>query len=65
VGALELAKRAGSAKAGNVALVGAASRYIPLKAESLEAAIRERFASKGEKLVEANIAAFRMARGAA
>ncbi|MDR1180346.1 MAG: indolepyruvate oxidoreductase subunit beta [Spirochaetales bacterium] len=63
VPALDLAKKAGSAKATNMVLVGAASRYLPLKAESMENAIRERFASKGEAVIQVNLDAFRAARG--
>jgi Pyruvate/2-oxoacid:ferredoxin oxidoreductase gamma subunit len=63
VPALDLAKKAGSAKATNMVLVGAASRHLPLKAESMENAIRERFASKGEAVIQVNLDAFRAARG--
>jgi indolepyruvate ferredoxin oxidoreductase beta subunit len=58
VPSLELAKLAGSAKAVNMVLVGAASRHIPLKPESLEEAIRTTFASKGDKVVAVNLDAY-------
>jgi indolepyruvate ferredoxin oxidoreductase beta subunit len=62
VPALELAKKAGAARAVNMVLVGAASKYLPLKPESLENAVRARFASKGEAVVGMNIEALRSAR---
>jgi indolepyruvate ferredoxin oxidoreductase beta subunit len=54
-----LAKKAGNARAANIAVVGAASRLMPLRPESLEEAIRELFARKGEELLSANQRAFR------
>jgi indolepyruvate ferredoxin oxidoreductase, beta subunit len=64
VEAQALAKKAGNARAVNTVLVGAASRYLPLKPESLEAAIAEAFAPKGEALVSVNVSAFRAGREA-
>lgn len=63
VEAARMAKEAGNAKAVNMVLIGAASRYLPLKPESIEKAIREGFASKGEKVVDINLKAFRAGRG--
>ncbi len=63
VPALDIAKAAGSPKAVNMALVGAASKYIPLRAESLENAVRERFAAKGDGVVAVNLDAFSRGRG--
>jgi indolepyruvate ferredoxin oxidoreductase beta subunit len=60
--ALELAKKAGGSRSVNMVLVGAASKYLPLKPESLENAIKERFASRGEATVQMNIEALRGAR---
>ncbi|GAB1433406.1 indolepyruvate oxidoreductase subunit beta [Spirochaetota bacterium] len=62
VDADRLAKEAGNAKTANAVLVGVAARYLPIKAESLEAALREQFASKGEAIVEANLKAFALGR---
>jgi indolepyruvate ferredoxin oxidoreductase beta subunit len=62
VPALEIAKKTGGPRAVNMVLVGAASRRLPLKAESMEKAIQERFAAKGDKIVQMNLAAFRAAR---
>lgn len=58
-----LAREAGNARTANAALVGAAARYLPLRPESLEAALREQFAAKGEAVVAANLEAFRLGMG--
>jgi indolepyruvate ferredoxin oxidoreductase beta subunit len=58
VDAAVLAREAGSARAANMALVGAASAYLPLERGHLEAAIAELFAGKGQAVVEANLKAF-------
>jgi len=60
-----VARQAGSARAANVALVGAASRRLPLKAETLQRCISRRFAAKGETVVALNIRAFHAGREAA
>ncbi len=60
----ELAKEAGSLRAVNMVMVGAASSVIPIKAENLEAAIAEKFESKGSNIVEMNLKAFRLGREA-
>jgi indolepyruvate ferredoxin oxidoreductase beta subunit len=54
----ELAREAGSVRAANMALVGAAAAYLPLERRHLEAAIAELFARKGPAVVEANLKAF-------
>jgi indolepyruvate ferredoxin oxidoreductase beta subunit len=59
-----LAREAGNVKTANMVLVGAAAKYLPLKPESLEKAIREQFARKGEAVVEANLRAFEHGRRA-
>jgi len=59
-----IAREAGNAKAGNMVLVGAASKLLPVKEESLKQAIRELFARKGEAVVEANLKAFEYGRKA-
>lgn len=59
-----LARQAGLAKADNTVMVGAASWRLPLKPETLESCIRKWFASKSEKIVTANIEAFRAGREA-
>ncbi len=59
-----IAREAGNAKAGNMVLVGAAAKLMPIKPESIEKAIRELFARKGEQVVEANLKAFEYGRKA-
>jgi Pyruvate/2-oxoacid:ferredoxin oxidoreductase gamma subunit len=44
-----------------MALAGAAAKHLPLKTESMENAIRERFASRAEAVVRMNLEAFRAA----
>jgi indolepyruvate ferredoxin oxidoreductase beta subunit len=61
----KLAKAAGSHRATNMVMVGAASGVLPLDASGLEQSIAARFASKGDTLVETNLAAFRAGREAA
>lgn len=57
-----LAKEVASARSSNLVLLGAASPFIELEPEKIEDAIRALFTPKGEKIVEANIAAFRAGR---
>jgi indolepyruvate ferredoxin oxidoreductase, beta subunit len=61
----KLARAAGSARATNMVMVGAASHRLPVKVETLERFIQTTFASKGEKVVETNLKAFRAGREAA
>jgi indolepyruvate ferredoxin oxidoreductase beta subunit len=65
VEALALAAESGSRRSANVVMVGAASPFLPLRAETLEAAVAAGFAPKGERIVAANLAAFRAGRAAA
>lgn len=60
-----LARAAGSARATNMVMVGAASHRLPVKVETLEHHIRTVFAAKGDKVVETNVKAFRAGREAA
>jgi len=55
----ERAKEAGSLKTANIVLVGAASKYLPLGAESVEKALGVLFASKGSDVIDMNLKAFR------
>ncbi|MBN2114497.1 MAG: indolepyruvate oxidoreductase subunit beta [Acidimicrobiia bacterium] len=64
VAAGDLARRAGSGRTANVVMVGAASAFLPLPAEVVEACIGEGFAAKGERVVEANRRAFALGRAA-
>lgn len=59
-----LARQAGTAKAQNMVMLGAASPYLDLSEELLEEGIREAFARKGEKVQNINIAAFRAGKAA-
>jgi len=54
-----LAREAGDVLACNSVMVGAASKVLPLKIESLEAALAACFARKGESVIAVNRAAFR------
>ena len=60
-----LAKAAGGVRAANIVLVGALSDFLPLAPQSIEDYIRERFASKGDDVVELNLRAFRAGRESA
>ena len=57
-----LARAAGSARATNMVMVGAASHRLPVKVDTLEHYIQTMFAAKGEKMVETNLKAFRAGR---
>lgn len=58
VNAEPLARRAGSFKAQNMVMLGAAASYLPLDPELLRKHIGELFAPGGEKLVNLNLTAF-------
>lgn len=60
-----LARKAGSARAANMVLVGAASHRLPVRAETIEWCIANRFAAKGQSVVDLNLKAFRAGREAA
>jgi indolepyruvate ferredoxin oxidoreductase beta subunit len=57
-----IAKEAGSARAGNIVILGAASPFIDMPFESLEEAIRKLFARKGEEVVEVNLRSLKAGR---
>jgi indolepyruvate ferredoxin oxidoreductase beta subunit len=59
-----LAREAGSPRAANVVMVGAASTRLDLPVETLEACVRDGFAAKGERVVGVNMRAFRAGRAA-
>ena len=65
VEASALAKEAGHARAVNMVMVGAASAFLPIKPETIEATIRKIFGEKDPGAVEANIKAFGLGRKAA
>ena len=59
-----LAKSAGSARAANMVMVGAASHLLPVKVETMKHYIDNVFKKKGEKIIEANLKAFSAGREA-
>jgi indolepyruvate ferredoxin oxidoreductase beta subunit len=59
-----LARQAGSARASNMVIAGAASHRLPIRLETMEQFIETRFAAKGEAVVRQNLAAFRAGREA-
>jgi indolepyruvate ferredoxin oxidoreductase, beta subunit len=54
-----MAKEAGSAKAANIVMLGAASPFLGMAYEKFEAAIQYIFGRKGEQVVELNLKALR------
>ncbi|MGE5199393.1 MAG: indolepyruvate oxidoreductase subunit beta [Rhodospirillaceae bacterium] len=65
VDAESLARKAGSARATNMVMVGAASPLLPVSFETLERFAQSIFAAKGPKVVETNLKALRAGRSAA
>ncbi|RMH12858.1 MAG: indolepyruvate oxidoreductase subunit beta [Planctomycetota bacterium] len=65
VNAEHLAKSAGSARASNVVLLGAASSILCLELEDLEQALAEMFGAKGTRIIESNVRALHLGRQAA
>jgi len=55
-----LARKAGMTKASNMVMLGAAASMLPVPAALVEKYLRALFAAKGERIVNANMAAFRM-----
>jgi indolepyruvate ferredoxin oxidoreductase, beta subunit len=60
-----LAKAAGTSRAQNTVMLGAASKYLIVKPESLIEYIRVLFAPRGEKVLDPNLRAFELGRKAA
>jgi len=65
IDAMRLSKNAGSSKAQNMVMVGAASQYLAIEASQLKDAIQEVFSSKGTKVVDINLNAFKYGNEAA
>jgi indolepyruvate ferredoxin oxidoreductase beta subunit len=61
----KLAKEAGSPKAQNMVMLGAASSHLILEETNIRQFIRVLFAPRGEKMVEMNLRAFDLGRTAA
>jgi indolepyruvate ferredoxin oxidoreductase beta subunit len=64
VDATRLAQVAGAVKAQNSVVLGAAAPLLPLSAEDIEVQLQALFAPKGERIVQANLRAFRMGHAA-
>jgi indolepyruvate ferredoxin oxidoreductase, beta subunit len=60
-----LAREAGSFRAANVVLLGAASPLLPVRRETLEACIEDLFSARSPRLAAVNHRAFDLGRGAA
>ena len=60
-----IASEAGSARASNMVMLGAASPFIQLSKEDFENGIREMFASKGDEVIRINLKAFNAGRDVA
>jgi indolepyruvate ferredoxin oxidoreductase beta subunit len=58
----KIAKETGSARSGNMVILGAASPFIVMPFESLENAVKEFFGRKGEQVVEVNLKALKAGR---
>ncbi|QKG80206.1 indolepyruvate oxidoreductase subunit beta [Tenuifilum thalassicum] len=57
-----LAKEAGSSRASNIVMLGAASLFLDIPFEKIEEGIRQLFGRKGDEIVELNLKALRMGR---
>lgn len=60
-----IARDLGSARSGNMVILGAASSFISLPFSALENAVRAMFARKGEEVVQVNLKALHAGRAAA
>lgn len=60
-----IARDLGSARSGNMVILGAASSFISMPFSSLENAVRKMFSRKGEDVVDINLKALRAGRNAA
>jgi indolepyruvate ferredoxin oxidoreductase beta subunit len=65
VDAESLARKAGSARATNMVMVGAASPLLPVAFETIEHFVQTLFANKGARVVETNLKALHAGRAAA
>jgi len=57
-----IARETGSARSGNIVILGAASHYIDIPFSSIEKAVMAFFGRKGEEIAEVNIMALRAGR---
>jgi indolepyruvate ferredoxin oxidoreductase, beta subunit len=65
VDAERLAREAGSLRATNMVMVGAAMNLLPLQAGTIETAVRSIFARKGDRVVDINLRALHAGQEAA
>jgi len=61
----KLSRNAGSPKAQNMVMLGTASRFMIIEEKALVQSIKEFFKTKGRKIVDMNIKAFRLGKEAA
>ena len=61
--AKELAKEAGSMRATNMVIIGAAAGELPLGEDSIINAVKDLFKSKGQAVIDTNIRAFKLGGG--
>lgn len=61
----KIAKEVNNPKGTNMVVLGAASKYLGIDIEKLEAAVRSNFVRKGDAVIDANIAALRAGRAVA
>ncbi len=64
IDATKIALESGSAKAANVVMVGAATDFLPIEAETIRGAIAEGFHVKGDRVVQTNLMAYEAGRSA-
>ncbi len=62
VDADKIAKECGSARAGNIVMLGTAAPFMDISYDMLEFGIRKIFERKGEKIVQINLKAFKAGR---
>jgi indolepyruvate ferredoxin oxidoreductase beta subunit len=60
IDAAAVAREAGTARAQNVVMIGAASEFVGLRPESLQAAVSEMFAKRKKSLVDMNLRALQL-----
>ena len=60
VDAAALAREAGTVQCANIVMLGAASSYLRLTDDELMGAIRSFFSTRGERIIETNLTAFRL-----
>ncbi len=64
IDAKSLAKKAGNFRAANIVMIGAVSDLLPFEDELMEQVITNLFKRKGDRIVQMNIDAYRLGRGA-